>query len=107
MEIYKMNINLRRVDVDQLKFSTISLIIDESLNKTKRGKEEGILVALVLYNRHGNLIYKHKEDYDDMDIMIAGESFPGESLMAERWKTYICKPDMEYQTKSDKNKLVI
>lgn len=76
---------LKRMKDDVVLISSMALVYDDSLPaKTPQGN----VVAFVLYTAGGAIIYKHNEDYTDEEILVAGESFFGETFRSARWKTY-------------------
>jgi len=79
---------LKRIDLKKdLKFSSMALVTDEDIHDRKRGTG----VALVLYHPQGHLVFMLRDGYDPMEVLLAGEKTPNETLRASRFKLYKCQ----------------
>jgi len=100
--VNKLKKNLKAVNIKEGDlFSSIAFVTDEDLEKEK-------LVATILYSSGGNIIYLHKEGYDELELQVACETFLFETINARRFivfKVVGQKGKPEFQITSDKGKL--
>ena len=76
---------LKRSDLlEKVGLTSVAAVIDEDLPTDGSGN----MVALVLYSPGGNVVYLHKEGYPIFNILVAGETFVGETLNAHRYKVF-------------------
>jgi len=77
--VNKLKKNLKAVNIKEGDlFSSIAFVTDEDLEKEK-------LVATILYSSGGNIIYLHKEGYDELELQVACETFLFETINARRF----------------------
>ena len=79
---------LKRFPKEQTPIENIAYVIDDQLSHDAPG---GKLVAFIVYSRGGSIMYLHKEGYNELEVMVAGEAYLGQTLNCGRYKVYKCE----------------